>query len=60
MFKKAKNEIDLLFNDLIRKGKLSDREIQIGIDCYNLGRISREQEILENRKLFEGKDEDEK
>lgn len=60
MFKNAKQQIDILIHDLIRKGSLTEREIQIGRDCYLIGMIAREQEILNNRKLFEGKDEDEK
>ena len=60
MFKNAKQQIDILIHDLIRKGSLTEREIQIGRDCYIIGMIAREQEILNNRKLFEGKDEDEK
>ena len=59
MFKNAKQQIDILIHDLIRKGSLTEREIQIGRDCYLIGMIAREQEILNNRKLFEGKDEDE-
>lgn len=60
MFRNAKQQIDILIHDLIRKGSLTEREIQIGRDCYIIGMIAREQEILNNRKLFEGKDEDEK
>ena len=60
MFKNAKQQIDILIHDLIRKGSLTEREIQIGRDCYLIGKITREQEILNNRKLFEEKDEDEK
>ena len=60
MFRNAKQQIDILINDLIRKGSLTEREIQIGRDCYLLGKLAREQEILNNRKLFEGKDDDEK
>ena len=60
MFKNAKQQIDILIHDLIRKGSLTEREIQIGRDCYLIGKITREQEILNNRKLFEGKDDDEK
>lgn len=60
MFRNAKQQIDILIHDLIRKGSLTEREIQIGRDCYLIGMIAREQEILNNRKLFEGKDEDEK
>ena len=60
MFKNAKQQIDILIHDLIRKGSLTEREIQIGRDCYLIGMIAREQEILNNRKLFEEKDEDEK
>ena len=60
MFRNAKQQIDILIHDLIRKGSLTDREIQIGRDCYMIGKIAREQEILNNRKLFEGKDDDEK
>lgn len=60
MFRNAKQQIDILIHDLIRKGSLTDREIQIGRDCYLIGKIAREQEILNNRKLFEGKDDDEK
>ena len=60
MFRNAKQQIDILIHDLIRQGSLTEREIQIGRDCYLIGMIAREQEILNNRKLFEGKDEDEK
>ena len=60
MFKNDKQQIDILIHDLIRKGSLTEREIQIGRDCYLIGMIAREQEILNNRKLFEEKDEDEK
>lgn len=60
MFRNAKQQIDILIHDLIRKGSLTEREIQIGRDCYLIGMIAREQEILNNRKLFEGKDEDDK
>ena len=60
MFKNAKQQIDILIHDLIRKGSLTEREIQIGRDCYLIGMIAMEQEILNNRKLFEEKDEDEK
>ena len=58
MFKNAKQQIDILIHDLIRKGSLTEREIQIGRDCYLLGKLAREQEILYNRKLFEEKDND--
>lgn len=54
MFTNAKQQIDILIHDLIRKGSLTEREIQIGRDCYLLGKLAREQEILYNRKLFEG------
>ena len=60
MFRTAKQQIDILIHDMIRKGSLTEREIQIGRDCYLIGMIAREQEILNNRKLFEEKDEDEK
>ena len=60
MFRNAKQQIDILIHDLIRKGSLTEREIQIGRDCYMIGKIAREQEILNNRKLFEEKDDDEK
>ena len=53
MFKNAKQQIDILIHDIIRKGSLTEREIQIGRDCYLLGKLAREQEILYNRKLFE-------
>ena len=53
MFRTAKQQIDILIHDLIRKGSLTDREIQIGRDCYLLGKLAREQEIIYNRKLFE-------
>lgn len=53
MFKNADQQISILLYDLKRKGDLSDREIQIGRDCYLLGKLVREQEILYNRKLFE-------
>ena len=59
MFRNAKQQIDILIHDLIRKGSLTDREIQIGRDCYLLGKLAREQEIIYNRKLFE-KEENEK
>ena len=58
MFRSAKQQIDILIHDLIRKGSLTEREIQIGRDCYLLGKLAREQEILYNRKLFEEKDND--
>ena len=60
MFKNAKQQIDILIHDLIRKGSLTEREIQIGRDCYIIGMRGREKEILNNRKLFEEKDDDEK
>ena len=50
MFRNAKQQIDILIHDLIRKGSLTEREIQIGRDCYLIGMIAREQEILNNRK----------
>ena len=53
MFRNAKQQIDILIHDLIRKGSLTEREIHIGRDCYLLGKLAREQEILYNRKLFE-------
>ena len=53
MFRTAKQQIDILIHDLIRKGSLTEREIQIGRDCYLLGKLAREQEIIYNRKLFE-------
>lgn len=53
MFRNAKQQIDILIHDLIRKGSLTEREIQVGRDCYLLGKLAREQEILYNRKLFE-------
>ena len=53
MFRTAKQQIDILIHDLIRKGSLTEREIQVGRDCYLLGKLAREQEILYNRKLFE-------
>lgn len=53
MFKSAKQQIDILIHDLIMKGSLTEREIQIGRDCYLLGKLAREQEIIHNRKLFE-------
>ena len=58
MFRNAKQQIEILIHDLIRKGSLTEREIQIGRDCYLLGKLAREQEILYNRKLFEEKDND--
>ena len=58
MFKKTEHQITILIHDLIRKGSLTEREIQIGRDCYLLGKLAREQEILYNRKLFEEKDND--
>ena len=60
MFRNAKQQIDILIHDLIRKGSLTEREIQIGRDSLIISMIAREQEILNNRKLFEEKDEDEK
>lgn len=59
MFRNAKQQIDILIHDLIRKGSLTDREIQIGRDCYLLGKLAREQEILYNRKLFEERENEE-
>ena len=59
MFRNAKQQIDILIHDLIRKGSLTEREIQIGRDCYLLGKLAREQEILYNRKLFEGDENEE-
>ena len=53
MFRNAKQQIDILIHDLIRKGSLTERELQIGRDCYLLGKLAREQEIIHNRKLFE-------
>ena len=53
MFRNAKQQIDILIHDLIRKGSLTEREIQIGRDCYLLGKLAREQEIIDNRKLFD-------
>ena len=53
MFRNAKQQIDILIHDLIRKGSLTEREIQIWRDCYLLGKLAREQEIIHNRKLFE-------
>ena len=53
MFKKTEHQITILIHDLKRKGDLTDREVQIGRDCYLLGKLAREQEILYNRKLFE-------
>ena len=53
MFRNAKQQIDILIHDLIRKGSLTEREIQIGRDCYLLGKLAREQEIIHNMKLFE-------
>ena len=53
MFRNAKQQIEIIIHDLIRKGSLTEREIQIGRDCYLLGKLAREQEILYNRKLFE-------
>ena len=53
MFRNAKQQIDILIHDMIRKGSLTECEIQIGRDCYLLGKLAREQEILYNRKLFE-------
>ena len=60
MFRNAKQQIDILLHNLISMGNLNDRETKIGFLCYNIGKITREQEILENRKLFEGADPDEK
>lgn len=59
MFRNAKQQIDILIHDLIRKGSLTEREIQIGRDCYLLGKLAREQEILYNRKLFEERENEE-
>ena len=59
MFRNAKQHIDILIHDLIRKGSLTDREIQIGRDCYLLGKLAREQEIIYNRKLFEERENEE-
>lgn len=58
MFKSSKQQIDILLHNLISMGNLNDRETKIGFLCYNLGKIAREQEIIENRKLFEEKDND--
>ena len=58
MFKNAQQQIDILLHNLISMGNLNDRETKIGFLCYNLGKIAREQEIIENRKLFEEKDND--
>ena len=58
MFRNAKHQIDILLHNLISMGNLTDRETKIGFLCYNLGKIAREQEIIENRKLFEEKDND--
>lgn len=60
MFKRPRDEISILINTLEHMGTLSDREIKVGVICYNVGRVIREQEIIENRKLFEKYDEDEK
>ena len=59
MFRNAKQQIDILIHDLIRKGSLTEREIQVGRDCYLLGKLAREQEILYNRKLFEERENEE-
>ena len=59
MFRNAKQQIDILIHDLIRKGSLTEREIQIGRDCYLLGKLAREQEIIHNRKLFEEEENEE-
>ena len=59
MFRTAKQQIDILIHDLIRKGSLTEREIQIGRDCYLLGKLAREQEIIHNRKLFEERENEE-
>ena len=53
MFKKVEHQITILIHDLKLKGDLTDREVQIGRDCYLLGKLAREQEIIHNRKLFE-------
>lgn len=58
MFRNAKQQIDILLHNLISMGNLNDRETKIGFLCYNIGKIAREQEIIENRKLFEEKDND--
>ena len=60
MFRNAKQQIDILLHNLISMGNLNDRETKIGFLCYNIGKIAREQEIIENRKLFDGADPDEK
>ena len=60
MFRTAKQQLDILLHNLIIMGNLNDRETKIGFLCYNIGKIAREQEMLENRKLFEGADPDEK
>lgn len=60
MFKNARDEIKVLLSTLERMGNLSSREIKIGVLCYNVGKIIREQEIIRNRNLFEEFDEDEK
>ena len=60
MFRTAKQQIDILLHNLISMGNLNDRETKIGFLCYNIGKIAREQEIIENRKLFDGADPDEK
>ena len=53
MFRTDKQQIGILIHDLNMKGSLTEKEIQIGRDCYLLGKLAREQEILYNRKLFE-------
>ena len=58
MFRTAKQQIDILLHNLISMGNLNDRETKIGFLCYNIGKIAREQEIIENRKLVEEKDND--
>lgn len=60
MLRHPEDEMKLLLNSLVAMGNLNSRETRVGMLCYNIGRISREQEIVNNRKLFEEFDEDEK
>lgn len=60
MLRHPEDEMKLLLNSLVTMGNLSSRETRVGMLCYNIGRISREQEIINNRKLFEEFDEDER
>lgn len=61
MLRSVEQEIKLLANHLqgILDHGMTDREISIARSSYLLGRCTKEIEITKNRKLFEGKDEDE-